>query len=380
MTPLPSPARVPELDSIRAVAILMVVFWHWIHIPGLATGKLHMLTRMTWSGVDLFFVLSGYLIGGILLQNRNSSSYYKPFFVRRLCRIIPLYFVVLCVALLLASAFVLSRFPELAPAFGWRLPAWAFFLQIQNIIMALNGQFPQQALTVTWSLALEEQFYLILPFLIRWIPHPALPWVCLGFMLCASALRLFLFHFYPQQASFWSYVSLPCRWDALFCGVACAWLWADQRSRDYLLRKRFSLAVAWLFLGAVIVWMSITARGVIMSPFVTQWGYSILAIYYGLSLQLVLCYRGHGWLSWLAWKPLAMIGVTSYGIYLLHEPLLTVLTLYAPAFLRRELILIFAGLVLTLLVAISWRYLETPAIRFGQRYKYEKSLANQPKA
>jgi peptidoglycan/LPS O-acetylase OafA/YrhL len=329
-----------------------------------------MVTRMTWSGVDLFFVLSGYLIGSILLQNRESVSYYQPFFIRRLCRILPLYFTLLIGALIATSPPVLERIPELAPVFNWRLPPWTFFLQVQNIAMAIEGRFAQQALTVTWSLALEEQFYLLLPFLIRWIPYRVLPWMCLGFILSALVLRICLFHFAPAKAAFWSYVSLPCRWDALFCGVAIAWLWSNQKSRTYLWLRRIAVTSIWLCLGAVLLWLSITARGVIMSPFITQWGYTILALFYGLSLHLVLCYRGRAWLGWLAWKPLVTIGMTSYGIYLLHEPLHAVWALYGHG-LSRGMILCLTSIVLALLVALSWRYLESPAIRYGQKHKYQ---------
>src|SRR4051794_33765891 len=102
--------RVLELDGIRGTAILLVLYWHLVvctvnPTQGSALYYLMALSRLTWSGVDLFFVLSGFLIGGILLDGRESSNYFKVFYVRRFYRILPLYFVVLCVYWILSALF-----------------------------------------------------------------------------------------------------------------------------------------------------------------------------------------------------------------------------------------------------------------------------------
>jgi peptidoglycan/LPS O-acetylase OafA/YrhL len=367
--------RVPELDGVRALAILSVLFWHWIHLPGLAGGKLHMLTRMTWSGVDLFFVLSGYLIGGILMHNRDSDPYFKPFFIRRLFRIMPLYLLLLALALAAASPAVLSRWPELTSAFSFRQPPWTFFLQVQNIAMAWSGVFAQQSLTVTWSLALEEQFYLILPFLLRWTPPAAVPWLSLGLIASAPLLRLALLQAYPERANFWAYLLLPCRWDALFAGVLAAWWWRRDSGREWLHRRRWALLAALALMNGVVAWMTVTARGVIMSGFMTQGGYTILALFYFLFLLAVLTFQRH-WLSGcLRWPPLVLLGVTSYGVYLWHEPLRTLVARILEASGLGQGEASWAGLLITLptlaiVVALSWRYLERPALELGQRFRY----------
>src|SRR5438034_6757684 len=93
---IPESSRLPELDGLRAIAILQVLIWHSCvgmiqvptHLAGLGWG-LYRLLFLTWSGVDLFFVLSGFLIGGILLDNKNSPNYFKTFYARRFCRILP---------------------------------------------------------------------------------------------------------------------------------------------------------------------------------------------------------------------------------------------------------------------------------------------------
>jgi peptidoglycan/LPS O-acetylase OafA/YrhL len=87
--------RVPELDGIRGLAILLVIFWHYVSAPGALMpndtlgGILFRVGALTWSGVDLFFVLSGFLIGGILIDAKASPSYFKTFYVRRTFRILP---------------------------------------------------------------------------------------------------------------------------------------------------------------------------------------------------------------------------------------------------------------------------------------------------
>lgn len=361
--------RLSELDGVRAVAILMVVFWHWVHVPMIATGGLHIFTRMTWSGVDLFFVLSGFLIGGILMQNRESERYYKTFYLRRLWRILPLYLLVLGVALALGSQTVLSRLPELRPIFAYELPAYTFFLQVQNIAMALQGKFAQQALTVTWSLALEEQFYLILPLVVRLCRPRLLPWICGFFVVSAPMIRIGLHAVNPEGARFWSYVSLPCRWDALFLGVLVAYCWREEKARVLLVRWRRGLFAVWGCLLVAMGWMCLSAKGVIMSDFMTRCGYSIVGCFYATGLALVLCFRGQTALGWLSGKPLVAIGVASYGIYLLHEPIHSTVKAYLP-FLHWPAAILLSGVLVGVATAVSWRWLESPALRFAQRYRY----------
>ncbi len=102
-------SRVLELDGLRGLAILLVVIWHYFALPYTPEAKtilgyVHVLTRMTWSGVDLFFVLSGYLISTNLLATRERPTYFRTFYTRRCARILPLYFAVLGVHAILTAA------------------------------------------------------------------------------------------------------------------------------------------------------------------------------------------------------------------------------------------------------------------------------------
>ena len=95
----PNWKRIPQLDGVRGVAVLLVVIWHYYYCvptpPGVLYEFLKKLTALSWAGVDLFFVLSGFLIGGILIDHKEDGSYFKVFYIRRICRIFPLYFLIL---------------------------------------------------------------------------------------------------------------------------------------------------------------------------------------------------------------------------------------------------------------------------------------------
>lgn len=168
--------HIPELDGIRGVAISLVLAFHFFHEPAVVTpGGLawHVLApfRIGWTGVDLFFVLSGFLIGRILLDARGASNYFRTFYTRRFDRILPLYAVIVCVCYL-QIVLLEHRF---APRLSWmlqgRLPWFSYLFFVQNFWMAARNTLGTWGLGGTWSLAIEEQFYLTLPLLI-WLFEP----------------------------------------------------------------------------------------------------------------------------------------------------------------------------------------------------------------
>src|SRR6267378_7120467 len=146
--------RQPGLDLLRALAIVVVVIYHSGIMGFPLPGNVH---RFGWIGVDLFFVLSGYLIGGQLLAPllRGQRVNFGTFFARRALRIMPAYFVVLAIYFLLPSS---REYPEMSQ------PLWKFLLSIQNV--ALHGG---TAFSHAWSLAVEDQFYLCLPFILLFV-------------------------------------------------------------------------------------------------------------------------------------------------------------------------------------------------------------------
>jgi peptidoglycan/LPS O-acetylase OafA/YrhL len=167
-------SRLPELDGLRAIAILLVLFSHQAAFVPLA--GIRRFLDMGWIGVDLFFVLSGFLIGGILLEQRDATNYYRIFYLRRFLRIVPLYTLILLPGLVvlglgLQAYFAGHSLGDRSAAAIWFCP---FFLQ--NIAWAL-ALIPPTYLLPTWSVAVEEQFYLLLPLLIRKVDRIKL-WKC----------------------------------------------------------------------------------------------------------------------------------------------------------------------------------------------------------
>src|SRR5207249_11455942 len=146
--------RQPGLDLLRALAIIVVVIYHAALFGFKLPGR---VDRFGWIGVDLFFVLSGYLIGGQLLAPlaREKSIKLGRFFARRVLRIMPAYFAILAVYFLLPSW---REYPDMAQ------PLWKFLLSVQNI--ALHGG---TAFSHAWWLAVQYQFYLCLPFILLFV-------------------------------------------------------------------------------------------------------------------------------------------------------------------------------------------------------------------
>ena len=154
-----SGGRIRELDGLRAIAVLMVVSWHYIGLPAgggsiSGSGLLYYLFRPGRSGVDLFFVLSGFLITSILIERRGAANYFQVFYARRALRILPVY-------ALMIFAFILGRkFAQRPDIFGTEFRLWSYLLFLQNVEMARFNSYGVDFLAATWSLAIEEQFYL----------------------------------------------------------------------------------------------------------------------------------------------------------------------------------------------------------------------------
>jgi len=370
--------RIPELDGLRGLAIGMVLIWHLYFgtmdpDPGTALYYLHAAGRLTWSGVDLFFVLSGFLIGGILIDNRSATNYYRTFYTRRLFRIVPAYFVSIF------AFWVLVKFAQGAGAhsFGFIfalkvLPWTPHFLFLQNFWMA--AQNVSGIMVITWSLCIEEQFYLTLPVLVRFLPPKRLLVMASATILLAPALRSALLVFWPGHR--WAaFVLLPTRADSLMLGVLGALLLRNARSAALLRQRRTEMRLALLLAGAGALvllrysWFP-TAYGI------QSIGYTWLAILY-LCILLYSLVHG-GWLSRvLRWQPLMHLGTLAYGVYLYHVLVIWLIfgSLYsstAKITNLRE----FAWSIVTLIVVwfiawSSWKYFEKPLVKMGQRTKYE---------
>ena len=190
----------PELDGLRGIAILLVLATHYqMAIPAhtAAERALKNILAHGWAGVDLFFVLSGFLITGILYDSKGQSNYFRNFYGRRTLRIFPLYYGFLAVVLigLIATATARHWNPSL-PQFRnlWSLQPWLWTYTF-NIACALGHG--SAHLGQLWSLSVEEQFYLVWPLVICFFPRRLLVPTCVTLIIGALALRILLFCYAP---------------------------------------------------------------------------------------------------------------------------------------------------------------------------------------
>jgi peptidoglycan/LPS O-acetylase OafA/YrhL len=374
-------SRISALDGLRGVAIALVLLWHSVfaaYTPSLLLQRLLLVGKLSWSGVDLFFVLSGFLIGGILVDARESPRYFRTFYLRRVFRILPLSLGLACLYFL--TAFFLPRLNEWLGYTETAIPAWTFFVFLQNFWMASLGDFAAGPLGVTWSLAVEEQFYLIAPWIVRKLSTRHLVFVLSAAIIAAPCPRALLLYELPHGA-FADYVLMPCRADALSFGILCAILWRTPQAWSWLARHSSYLLAAWMLLVVPLAWLSLRNSD-FESPEMVTAGYTLLAAFYACSLLAALLQKPLAWERLLNVRPLRKLGQLAFCVYLIHFPLLRLGKKYVTLLLSHlsiehhagGLSLVFGnltGLVATIAIAqLSWKYFEEPLLRMGHRYRY----------
>jgi peptidoglycan/LPS O-acetylase OafA/YrhL len=376
-----SSKRIPELDGLRGLAILMVLIWHFGCDANSAGGHRWLFYlidagSLSWSGVDLFFVLSGFLIGGILLDARNSPNYFKAFYARRVFRIIPIYAVVVGAFYLCVAAGIPGQVTGSDWLFGATVPWHAYATFTQNIRYALGGPNLAYWLGATWSLAVEEQFYLLLPAVIWLVSERWLPYLLGGAILAAPAMRLLLNLGY-SHGKLASFTLMPCREDALLLGVAAAILVRKRTMWESLKSNRRQFAWAWcVLLAGLPFFILLKASDPMKSIWMSTMGLSWMAFLYLGLLLLALIYSDSRLGSALRTSWLKSLGTISYGVYLLHWPVLGLTFMifkskrpWAETLGERGLVLL--ALTLTIVIAsFSWAVFEKPLLRIGHRVKY----------
>jgi len=370
--------RVPELDGLRGLAILLVLVWHYAaprfgpKDPGLL-GPIWVAMGVSWTGVDLFFVLSGFLIGGILLDNQASPNYFTTFYIRRVCRIFPLYYL-LIFSLLLVESFGLGRgSPGLTWLMRGRLPYWAYTTFTQNVVMIHEG-WGARWLAVTWSLAVEEQFYLVLPLLIRMIHRTRMVQLLILCILIGPASRLVL-NFVVPELRFAGLFLMPCRADTLLLGVLGACVVRSPEIWDDLCKNRRKVYALFGVLLAGFVLLMHTSPSPLGGQ-MNYWGRSWVALFYLILLLIPLIDRDGFVACLLRSHWLRQLGVISYGVYMLHEVVLGLIV--GEIFHRNPEVgglssigPILIALVVTILAAtILYHLVEKPILRVGHSYKY----------
>lgn len=371
----------PELDGLRGIAIISVLLIHYFYNPdpGL-TGPLHVLQRtfaLGWSGVDLFFVLSGFLIGGILMDHRDSPSYFKTFYLRRIFRILPIYYLWIClfiVYILVGGPFMRTHMHSgILPAINFDI--YQHFLFLQNLWDFNYTTIAYWWFSPTWSLAVEEQFYLVAPLLVRYLPQRLLLAVLGVVLVFAPVLRVLVRLHSGAEVPWAAYRLMPCRADSLAIGILLAYVWRNGEIRARILAKPSPLYLAFvtLLLGMVVIWWRYPNPNDSITQSV---GYSVIALFYGVLLLVAIGFRSGPIAKFTRWGVFREFGRVSYCLYLIHGAV----GYFCSGFLTRRIIHfsdLQSGLVglLSLIVAygiarLSWTYFEHPLLQRGHRHKY----------
>lgn len=364
------------------MAILLVLLHHLAIYGGLrpntAVDKIfYMVATAGWVGVDLFFVLSGFLITGILYDARGEHFYFRHFYIRRCLRIFPLYYAVLVLFFV-----VLSRLREVREL-GYVIPAdqmWYWTYSV-NVIIAADG-WPQAFLLAHfWSLAVEEQFYFVWPFVIFLLPLRRLLVVCATCTLLGLAVRLGLVWSGHHLAA---YVLTPARIDSLAVGAILALL--ARRPQGLSVRRRLVWLVA-VGTGAPLALIMARRHELsTMDALVDTIGYTLLACLFGAGLLLVLTASARSRLGGIfSSRGLRLMGRYSYGLYVLHHPILIVTSrqLFTasdlPVMWGSQLpafglyVMVAGGLSVAAAVA-SWHAYESPFLNLKKAFPYSRPV------
>ena len=378
----PSP-RIPGLDGLRAIAILAVIVCHVnISFPTLFPSSRvnHLITAISsagWVGVDLFFVLSGFLITGILYSAKESENFYRNFYVRRALRIFPLFYAY-TVALIVVLPMVLSGMKNSTLAF-WLHSPWLDRVSVFAYFYNFRAAFIAHHLPLVnhfWSLAVEEHFYLVWPFVVLRSPRPILMRLCLAGGCVSLLLRLALMN--SPSGLFAAYLLTPCRLDGLLFGS-----WLALASLDDATWKqvgRFAPSVVVIATAGVMAiaihrghFYDIIPPGAPHDsrPIVTA-GISLVSILFAAALAIVV--RGGGLTRWLELPLLRRIGLYSYGMYVYHECVILLVRrsnlLTGMSEARSKLIVLIAATAITFTVAAaSYHAFERPFLKWKSRYE-----------
>jgi len=355
----PQSGRIDRVDGVRAIAIALVVAHHFDLLP------------LGWTGVHLFFVLSGMLITGILRQSRNERSYWCPFYLKRATRILP----PVLIAVLSAATFF---------SLPWRKIGIYYVFFAANFAETLyRGE--SRTLAVMWSLAVEEQFYFLWPFAVRFLSRRQLIRLLIVILVAEPILRALAT---PSFSTSWPIFFLtPFQLDGLAAGCLLSLIFESETATE-VLRAR---CVRFLF-------MSLSAFAVFsLLPRFHRADNSILfnSLGYSLVVAIAACF-----ISFIVLRPdnvvskilgssrIVFVGTISYGIYLFHPLMMEISAdiLKAVGFYHQRTM---APVTIAAIVAISWlsfRFYEQPIVRWGRhkaaehqrkqgRYQYESMSA-----
>lgn len=379
----PAHVRLAGLDGVRGIAVLAVMAYHFAlfaELPASATwldSTVATITNTGWVGVDLFFVLSGFLITGILYDAAAApTGYFRAFYARRALRILPVYFGFLAVLLWLLPAVHSMQSADFRELRSNQLWFWGFSA---NIWMA-GREWWQANLYGTghlWSLAIEEQFYIVWPAVVLLSRRRGLMAIAAIAIVVPFALRIVLWQ--VDARPYTIYVLTPARLDGLAVGAMIALCVRDPRARARLLHWRAPLALA-----ALAILIALLATQGEIDPY-NRWmqyaGLSALAVLFGTVIATVATGSTGALRAVTHTRFLRATGRYSYALYVFHVPIATWLAWntdiasWPPTVLGSYLPgrLLFSGVacIITFAAAIaSWHLYESQLLKLKDRVPY----------
>ena len=340
----PQLTYIPALDGIRAFAVVSVMLYHLrysfegTHLAG--------VFNCGWVGVDVFFALSGFLITRILLDAKGKPDYFLDFYKRRAFRIWPLYY------LIVAIAFFFYWYEGLLSSVTW----WAYLTLTQNLFVPGFGM---PLLRTTWSLAIEEQFYLVWPVLLRAVSRRLL--ASIGTTLFAMG-PLMRFLFLPSHGPLLMYLKTYTHFDAILLGSLLALWFTSRQFRPGIAKLCMWMALLVGCIGTVVL---ISSAGAGAQASVFLFSFLALASVGLIGLSVLPAFP----LAFVfTWKPVRYIGKISYGIYLFHlQTFETVEHLTARLRLPAAIVILLQLACAVAVAALSWGFFESRIIAMNRQ-------------
>jgi peptidoglycan/LPS O-acetylase OafA/YrhL len=376
-------AHIPSLDGVRGTAILLVLFCH-LFSSNLNTGSrffnfLNALRESSYIGVNLFFVLSGFLISGVLFDTLNQPHFFKTFYARRALRIFPLYYGFLILLLLLTSPLHLD----------WSGLQYFYLSYTANFAFGKAETLDLHPFNINhfWSLHVEEQFYLVWPILVFRIRRiPTLIRLCL--ITCAASLVFRIVavvlrpHYQALHLPYWTPFSttFSCVDNLLFGCSLCAVLRTPFRQRILVLAPR-----VFLICSSTLVLVGCFYRGLLWQHtfFIPTFGFTLVALAFTALIAMALS-PGSQTERFFTNRILRFFGKYSYGIYVFHYSIHEILTrptrLYIDNHLHSKVFAIVGGAAVVMaatipLAVLSYHLYEAPFLRLKRYFSYNQQAS-----
>jgi peptidoglycan/LPS O-acetylase OafA/YrhL len=335
-----------QLDGLRALALFMVLLIH------------HGLLRSGWAGVDIFFVLSGFLITGILRRDSETPLYWKGFYIKRAARILPPFLILFVVSLLSVGTFKATYL--------------GYLLFAGNILQLTPDRLP--LLGPLWSLAIEEHFYFLWPFAVKSMRRESLIRLSAAIVVLSPFVRMvgtITFRHWGIANTGWDnpiFLLTPFRVDGLAAGSALALLTEQGRRPAFLLRwsGTATIGAATLFLTLELLDKSFrrTTDNILFNGF----GYSLVVLASFFLVSFLILKPQSVLARVLTWKPIVFIGSISYGFYLYQEAVIITVRSFIGTHVSLKLLFLPDFLVTAILATISFFLVERQFIAKGHKW------------